>query len=136
MKKLIILNICLLLAFSGFSQSAKKVKNLGIKTRTEWAYVYNGNKEIAYKESFKKFDSEGNELELIEYNQEGIILLHKSFTYNKNDDITKEITYNPDGTVSQTDKYKYSGKLKKERETFDGNGKLVSRKKYIYEFKE
>ncbi|MFC2097344.1 hypothetical protein ACFLSI_03315 [Bacteroidota bacterium] len=136
MKKLIIINICLFLALSGFSQSQKKVKNLGISTRTEWAYIYKGKKEIAYKESFKKFDAEGNETETIEYNENGEVLLHVSFSYNKNDDITEEIKYNPDGTVSQTDKYKYSGKLKTERETFDGNGKLISRKKYIYEFKE
>jgi len=136
MKKLLFISICFCFALTSFGQSQKTVKSLQIKTRTEWTYLYRGNKEIPYKESFKKFDAEGNEIEIIEYDEKGNITLHSTFKFNENNDVIEEVTYNPNGSVFQTDKYTYTGKLKTQRETFDGNGKLTSRKKYIYEFKE
>ena len=99
-------------------------------------FLYNGTKETEYIESLKKFDAAGNEIEIIEYDEKGLTTLHQSFKYNENDDVTEEVTYNPNGKIFQTDKYTYSGKLKTQRETYDGKGKLISRKKYIYKFKE
>lgn len=136
MKKILIICFCLCIGMTSFAQGKKTVKNLQIKTRTEMTTLYRGNKEISFKESFKRFDAQGNEIEIYEYNEKGETTLHTAFTYNENDDIIEEITYNPNGSVFQTDKYQYTGKLKTLRETYDGKGKLISKKVYKYSFKE
>lgn len=136
MKKLLFVCLCFMISLGSYCQSSKKVASLGIKTRTEWAYIYRGNKEIEYKESFKKFDNNGNIIEIYEWDEKGTTTLHQSFTFNENDDVLTETTYGPDGKIVQTDKYSYTGKLKTVRETYDGKSKKISKKIYHYEFKE
>ena len=117
---------------TAFGQSKKDYKEAGIKKITEYKHDYKTGKEKKLKASEITYDAEGNETEVIEYDDFGKVTLHERTTYNSNNDKTMVVEYDSSGKVRKTTKYTYFGKFRIAKEVFDANNKLVSKKTYEY----
>ncbi len=124
----------ILITLNLFSQKKKTVVQKNIKSVTEYNEDYLKNNGRSVKESFTKYDEGGNVVEEIEYDEYGKEKKHILYEYNEEGDKIKEIKLTPQGTKASITEYKYENGLKKEKIVYDGKGKIVLRKKYIYEF--
>ncbi|MCK4663351.1 MAG: hypothetical protein KAT68_10830 [Bacteroidales bacterium] len=131
-KKYLLIILSLIISFTINAQSKKNIKELNINSTTVWEYDYKTGKEKKYKKSKSVFDKEGNIIEKTEYDNNDKISKHRKYEYDKNNILVKEIRLNENGKIYKVIEYKYDGKLKTEKSIYDGNGKLKSKKEYIY----
>lgn len=159
MKKLALMVLFLMLIVPVIAQGRKDVKEAGIKKVTEYKYEYKSGKEVKTVDAVKTYDANGNETEVIEYDDLGKITKHEKMTYNADNDKASETDYDPAGKVKKVvkytyddqkrrateseydaagklkkvSKYSYFGKFKTEKQTFDANNKLIQKKTFIYD---
>jgi hypothetical protein len=157
MRKLVVILFALIPVFT-IAQSRKDIKAAGIKAITEYKTEYKTGQEKKIRQSETKYDAEGNEGEVTEYDDFGKITKHEKYTYNENNDKvtiveydaagkvkkTTRNTYNSNndkvtiteydgaGKMKKTTKYSYFSKFKTGKEVYDGNNKLTSKKTYDY----
>lgn len=122
------------------AQSSKKVKNLRIKSTTEWVTVYSGDEKAEpRKDTYTAFDKNGNTLEKIEYNRDGSIKNKETFKYDAAGNVLEETAF--EGKAEKNSKeannkkvtYKYnSSNDKTEENVFDGEGKLIRKTVFTY----
>jgi uncharacterized protein YkuJ len=143
-----------------FAQSKKDIRKNNIKGITEIITEYDGGKEVTHNDVSRKFDKEGEVIQEINYDKNGV-LKEKTLTKNNKDgDKIEETIFDANGKQSKRFAYKYDGfgqkieeieydaknilftksvysnnakGLKTERKTYDAKGKLIQVKKYIYE---
>jgi hypothetical protein len=158
MRNLIIIFLITFIPAFTSAQSRKEIKAAGIKAITEYKTEYKSGVEKKIRQSETKYDAEGNDTELIEYDDFGKITKHEKYTYNTENDKasvaeydaagklkkTTKFTYNENGdklTVAEYDgagklkkttKYTYFSKFKTGKEVYDASNKLVSKKTYDY----
>lgn len=154
----------LFLSFTTFisAQSKKELKDAGVISRTENTSKLEKKALINYKESVEKYDENGNKIETIEYKSDGDIKNYDQFeyndkgklskethldplskkpketieyTYNEDEKLIKEVYYNKKNEINKTVEYTYENKLKVEKKTTNGSGKVIETKKYTYEKK-
>ena len=89
----LLLAIALLSWGTVFSQSKKDIKKNKVKTVSVSKTFTKDGKEITLKESFNKYDADGNMVEEINYDENGTVKGHQSFVYTKNGDKTEEAHY-------------------------------------------
>jgi len=89
-------------------------------------------KSITQKESETYYDTHGNVIEEKEY-KDGKITKHITYQYDNDNNKIKETEIGNTGKKIKVSEYKYHGNLKTEKTVFDGNGKVKSKKTYIYE---
>src|SRR5438045_3440377 len=115
------LTLCFLFSVfsAAFAQSSKKaVKKNKIKSVAVTRTVIKDGKEITLKESFDKYDDHGNNIESIEYDDNGEVKKHESNVYNKNNDKTENIDYLSDGKMKKKKVIKYDAANKKTEEQY------------------
>lgn len=83
------------------------------------------------KESEITYDDHGNILEDIEYSANKVTS-HFQYQYDSNDNKIKEIEFDASGKVSKTSEYKFDKGLRTEKTIFGPDGKLRTRKTYVY----
>lgn len=158
--KLKLLGILILSCICGLSTSAQKRKELKkyhVKTITE-TRTEEGKTIVEEK---NVIDKNGNLIEKINYNKEGLVKSTFKYAYNASDDVVMEEEFGSDGKLKERKVYIYNGlgekmeehifgsdlKLQKkhvyvydakgfkiERKTIDANGQLKATKKYVYTF--
>ncbi len=138
------------------AQKKKEVKKHKIKAVS--VYSTEGGKE--YRETYTKYDSNGNVIEDGEYKNDGSVIRKELNKYDKNNEQVEHIVYNGPGVkkkvhstynamgdkVSEID-YDVNGNvlrksvftydkrgLKVEKKVYDAKGALIYTKKYNYEF--
>jgi hypothetical protein len=130
---IIIISLCFLLV-NVHGQKKKDIQQYKIKSIT----VNNEDSEKAngksIPDSYMKFDDNGNTIEEIEYDSNGKIKTHFVYEYDEEGNKIKETEYKPDGTKDKVITYKYKDGLKVERITYLANGKIKSKKKYVYDY--
>jgi len=84
-----------------------------------------------YKESEQYFDNRGNLVEDITYKQ-GKISKHFKYQYDTDNNKIREEEYDPAGRLIEYSEYKYENGLRVEKNVYDPNKKLKSRKIYQY----
>jgi len=131
MKNLLLI-ISILISTIVFSQSKKKIRENGYTTKTIYKSEYRGGKEKKVKVSETTFNKNGDIAELKEFDEFGKIKKHILFSYDDKKNKTKEIYYTPSGKIKKTVKYKYNNGFKIEKAIYDGNGKIKSKKTYVY----
>ncbi len=136
MKKLNCLVIFLLfagLSTQTYAQSKKDIKKNKIKSvKVTMTSVKNGL-EVTVPESFERYDADSKLLEIIDYDKEGKVKMHESYTLNKNGDVIEQIEYTEDGKVAKKSIAKYDALGDKTEESrFDGNGNLINKELYTY----
>jgi len=117
-----------------YSQSRKKVINLGIQSVTEVRedYVDSNGKETLRSTTI--FDKNGNTIEEKDYDKAGKLQGRITYEYNSDNDKIKETRFLPNNKVEESFTYKYENGLLTERNKYDGKNTLISRRKYVYEF--
>ena len=149
------------LGLQSFAQSKKDIRKNNIKGITEVVIEYENGKETTHNDVAKRFDKEGEVIQEINYDKNGV-LKEKIVTKNNRDgdkieevfyDATgkqsKRFTYKYDSFGEKTEEIQYDAKnilltksiysnnnkgLKAERKTYDAKGKLIQIKKYVYEY--
>lgn len=135
----VIVIIGLLLCIIGdnlYSQSRKKIVNLGIESVTVIKEDYEDSNGKEILRSVTVFDENGNIIKLEDYNKAGKLAEIITYEYNSDNDLIKETHYKPNNKVYETITYSYENGLKTERCKYDEANRLISRKKYIYKFKD
>jgi hypothetical protein len=84
-----------------------------------------------YKESETLFDTQGNILEEIKYDQ-GKIIKHFKYQYDADCNKIGEEELDPSGKVRESSEYKFENGLRVEKTVYDQNKKMKSRKIYNY----
>jgi len=150
--------LILLFTFSNvFAQGKKEIRNNRITSEMVYTTKIADGKEL--KDSYSVFDKNGNTIEKVEYNKDGIIkntekytysanknkieekiydgtgklTSRTSFVYNSSEEKIGEIEYDGNGNIIKQSYTTYDSKgFKIEKKIFDSNKKLISVKKYVY----
>lgn len=116
------------------AQKKKTVQEKHIRTVTVYNEDYEKNNGRQVKDSFTKYDEEGNVVEEIEYDEYGKEKKHVLYEYDKEGNKIKETNLTPKGTKASVIEYKYENGLKKEKIVYNSSGKVIFKKKYVYEY--
>jgi hypothetical protein len=84
-----------------------------------------------YKDTEQFFDSRGNLIEDIAYKQ-GKIKKHFKYQYDSDDNKIREEEYDSSGRLIEFSEYKYENGLRSEKNVYDANKKLKTKKVYQY----
>jgi hypothetical protein len=155
-----VLAIIILIAIStcSYAQKKKSAAKNSLKSMVVYVQKYDSPNGKSIKDSETFFDTKGNTIEEIEYedgkvkkhvkyeydiednkikeielNTSGKTLKITEFTYDGNKQKIKETELNASGKIDKIVEYKYSGDLKSERIVKDGNNKIKSKKIYQYQ---
>lgn len=155
----IVLMCCLML--EGFAQGKKTIRKNNIKGMTEVITDYENGRENTHNDVAKKFDKEGETIQEINYDKNGVLKEKILTKNNKEGDKIEEIIFDANGKQSSRFTYKYNSDgekieevkydaknslqsksvyginkngLKTEKKTYDSKGKLIQTKKYVYEY--
>ncbi len=153
--------IFLLFCLRSFAQSKKELRKNNVKGITEIITEYENGKESTHNDVSKKFDKEGETIQEINYDKNGVLKEKILTKNNKDGDKLEETIFDGNGKQSKRFTYKYDGfgqkieeieydakntlltksvyvnnakGLKSERKMYDAKGKLIQIKKYIYEY--
>ena len=144
-----------------FAQSKKEIRKNNIKGVSEVITEYENGKESTHNDVSKKFDKEGEVIQEINYDKNGVLKekiltknnkdgdkieeiiydanskqsLRYTYKYNNFGEKTEEIQYDAKNAVLTKSVYLNNSKgLKAEKKTYDAKGKLIQIKKYNYEY--
>ncbi len=134
MKKFTLIILSIFCVVSLYGQKKKKHHPNQIKSITVLNENTDNAKTPAIKESYTRYDELGNVLEEIEYDAKGVEKKHIIYEYNDDGEKVKETYLNQNGSKDKIIEFKYEDGLKTEKITYEGNGKIKSKKKYIYEY--
>jgi antitoxin component YwqK of YwqJK toxin-antitoxin module len=84
-------------------------------------------------DSEEKFDFNGNLIEEIDY-KDGKVDKHLVYEYDSNNNKIKESELDSDGKVKKYSEFKYENGLRTEKNTYDQDKKVLSKKTYTYTF--
>jgi hypothetical protein len=159
MKKIIIIIILIAIHFT-FTQAQKKksIAKNSLKNIVVYVQKFDSPNEKVIKDSETFFDTKGNTIEEIEYdngkikkhlkyeydsddkkiketelNVSGKTVKITDYTYDSNNQKIKETELNATGKIIKIVEYKYNEGLKQEKITKDGNNKIKSKKTYQYQ---
>jgi hypothetical protein len=123
--------IIMLLALATSAECQK----LGIPARVKSVVVSEEKFDMIvkkqYKESETYYDSRGNIVESITYKQ-GKVDKHFKYEYDNENNKIKEEEFDPSGKLKESSDYKYLNGVRTEKNVYDSNKKLKSRKTYTY----
>ena len=129
-KTFLILFLSLKLMFSVNAQydretiERNRMAKARVKTQTLWTYDYVNGKPSSkgYKSTVTKYDTKGNVIEIIDYNQEGKVISSKTYQYdNRNNRINSKM-YDEQRKVKYSQEIETDASGKKIKESgFDGN---------------
>ncbi|MDD2633870.1 MAG: hypothetical protein PHW82_00035 [Bacteroidales bacterium] len=161
MKKIVLIVIVVLPLFC-YSQSAKKVRNNKISSKTITKTIAIDTLIITYVDTFEEFNKDGKTITEIKYDMSGVVRRKKAYKYDTFGNVSEELEYNQNKakTVKKTYKYDAFGneteiiktdekgnEIEKQVFTYDNNGlKLTAieyrpsgeikwEKKYTYEIR-
>ena len=131
--RILLFSAALLVATTLFAQKSDTKPK--VKSVTVMEENYEDDKSgTQQKESFTRFDLQGNIVELIEYDKEGKEKQHILYEYDKEGHKTKETSLKANGNKDKEEVFIYQNGLRTEKIVYYGNGKIKSKKKYIYVF--
>jgi antitoxin component YwqK of YwqJK toxin-antitoxin module len=123
--------IFLILSFALKAECQKSRPDDKIKSLVVSEEKYDMLVKKQYKESETYYDSRGNELESITYKQ-GKVDKHFKYQYDADNNKIKEEEFDASGKLKESSEYKYANGLRTEKNVFDQNKKLKSKRTYVY----
>lgn len=135
MKRILFLIVLIVPVLCGtaFSQSKKDIKKNKIKSVKVTNTVIKDGKDQTLNESFQRFDASAEVIEEINYDDDGGIKSHFTYTLNKNGDKTEEISYQADGKIKKKKTIKYDANGDKIEEIHtDANGTFIDKDVFTY----
>jgi len=128
--------IFMLLAVPMLGQSTKIIKEKKIASRSIYEYFVEEGIDEPLLESYEKYDTVGNLLEIKELNSKGEVKLWQKYVYDEAGNVVEEISLDAKGRLESREKSIYSDGLKIEKQFYNKKDKLVKRKVYEYEFRD
>jgi antitoxin component YwqK of YwqJK toxin-antitoxin module len=119
------------IAVCGPAKGQQPVSKDKIKSIVVYEEKFNVLVSKKLKESEVTYDQKGNILEEIEY-KEGKVTKHFRYQYDNDDNKVKEEEFDPSGKLIEYSEYKIENGRRIEKNVFDANKKLKSRKTYQY----
>jgi hypothetical protein len=119
------------IAVCGPTKGQQPVSKDKIKSIVVYEEKFNVLVSKKLKESEVTYDQKGNILEEIEY-KEGKVTKHFRYQYDNDDNKVKEEEFDPSGKLIEYSEYKIENGRRVEKNVFDANKKLKSRKTYQY----
>ena len=123
--------IFLILSFALKAECQKSRPDDKIKSLVVSEEKYDMLVKKQYKESETYYDSRGNEIESITYKQ-GKVDKHFKYQYDADNNKIKEEEFDASGKLKESSEYKYANGLRTEKNVFDQNKKLKSKRTYVY----
>jgi uncharacterized protein YxeA len=136
MKKVIVALLVIVFSISLYAQKKKNVQTHKIKSTTVYNADFEDNDGKQVKESYMRFDDSGNTVEEVEYDKKGAEKKHILYEYDADGNKIRETYFKTNGSKEKIIEFKYQDSLRIERTVYFGNGKIKSKKKYIYEFQK
>jgi|WetSurMetagenome_2_1015567.scaffolds.fasta_scaffold10548_2 hypothetical protein len=131
-KLLLIFVTALVLASPSLLFAQEKAGQPKLKTVTVYDEKFDNLISKKVIESQVTYDIKGNILEEIEYTGTKVTK-HFQYQYDADGNKIKEIEFDPSGKVSKTSEYKIDSRgLRTEKTIFGTDGKLKTRKTYVY----
>lgn len=130
----ILLLFMLLFTLPLLAQKKKEIKKLHIKSiKSTINKVVNG-KEITLNDSYERYNKNGNKIEEIIYDNNGLFIKKRATEYNADDEPVLETEFDSKGNVTEKTVINYNANGEKTSETVsDGNGKLHHKSIYVYD---
>jgi len=128
--------IFMFLAVPMLGQSTKIIKEKKIASRSIYEYFVEEGIDEPLLESYEKYDTVGNLLEIKELNSKGEVKLWQKYVYDEAGNVVEEISLDAKGRLESREKSIYSDGLKIEKQFYNKKDKLVKRKVYEYEFRD
>jgi hypothetical protein len=130
----------LILLVTGFApavaQGKKTIREKEISSITVKEYFIGEGMDEAVVESIETFNSEGDLVQLQEFNKKGEIKKWEKYGYDGEGNLVEEVFLDEKGKITRTEKTVYRDDLKVERQFFDDKGRLYKKKEYIYEYRQ
>jgi len=126
-----IILIIMFLAFAASAECQTPGTNAKIKSVVVSDEKYDMIVKKQYKDSETYYDSRGNVVESISYKQ-GKVDKHFKYEYDTDNNKIKEEEFDASGKIKESSDYKYVNGLRTEKNVYDSNKKLKSRKTYTY----
>jgi antitoxin component YwqK of YwqJK toxin-antitoxin module len=126
-----LLLIILLVGYCLPAECQKTTVNDKIKSIVVTEEKYDMLVKKQYKESETYYDSRGNIIESITYKQ-GKVDKHFKYTYDSDNNKIKEEEFDLSGKLKESSDYKYVNGMRTEKNVYDSNKKLKSKKTYAY----
>lgn len=132
--KTIILNMSVIIAlmvssYALYGQNSNSSGKIKSKTIHEEKTVKGVKSKLI--DSEEKYDQNGNVVEEIQY-KDGKVDKHMVYEYDASNNKITETELETSGKPKKTSEYKYVNGLRTEKNTFDVNKKLISKKTYSY----
>ena len=117
-------------------QSKKTIREKGISSITVNEYFIGEGMYEPVVESIKKFNEEGELMEIKEFNKKEEVKRWEKFVYDNDGNVVEQIFLNEKGRITETEKNLYSGKLRIEKQYYNKKGNLYKKKVYQYEYRQ
>lgn len=125
----------LFVSLCSYGQKKALDPKLKVKSCTVFEETYEDDeKGTSQKELFTRYDAQSNVLEEIEYDKDGKEKSHILYEYDKDNNKIKESYIKPNGSKDKVVEFIYLNGLKTEKIVYYSNGKIKSKKKYVYQF--
>jgi len=117
-------------------QSKKTIREKKIASRTVQEYFLDEGMDEPVIESVESYDTEGNLLEIKEFNSKGDIKLWEKYTYDGDGNVVETQFFNARGKLESKEINVYSDGLRVEKQYYNNKDKMVKRKVYEYEYRD
>jgi hypothetical protein len=133
MKKVVKVFLLMIMVQSVFISAIAQiyVPGKGIKSIVVTEEKYDVLIKKQFKESETYYDQKGNILEEINY-KDGKVDKHFKYQYDADNNKIREEEYDPSGRLIEYSEYRVERGLRVEKNVFDSNKKLKSKKTYTY----
>jgi len=124
-----------LMATDSEGQSKKTIREKGISSITVNEYFIGEGMDEPVVESNKKFNEEGELLEIKEFNKKEEVKRWEKYIYDDDGNVVEQIFLDEKGRITETEKNIYDGKLRIEKQYYNKKGNLYKKKVYEYEYR-
>ena len=132
MKRLVLIALILIPMF-GFTQSAKKIKNNKISSKTITKTIAVDTVFVTYIDTYEEYNSDGKTITEIKYSMDGVVRRKRAFKYDAFDNVIEELEYDQKKGKTLITTYKYNADGNEiEKNTTDQDGVMVEKQVYTY----
>ncbi|MFO7669229.1 MAG: RHS repeat domain-containing protein [Bacteroidales bacterium] len=135
-KSMLLLGMMLSVTVLLQAQDRKEIRDLGITSITIQEYFIEEGLADPLIESIKKYNADGEVIEIKEINRRGEVTRWEKYAYDGDRNLTEEVFLDPKGKVIRTEKSIFKEGLRVEKQFFNERDKLYKKKVYVYEYSQ
>ncbi len=128
--------LIVVLTGSLYGQDRKDIRDKGIVSITINEYFIEEGLDEPLVESIEKYNTDGELIELKEFNKRGDITKWEKYIYDEDRNVVEEIFLDARGKVTSREKSVFEDGFRVEKHYFNERDKLYKKKVYVYEYSE